>query len=178
MKAVRNYKSYNCRCVVQLQKKKKNKEIKIAIKVEKDHLDVPEEWEEYPQLGDYSPDDPTLDRYDIYVNGEEVFIFTNKEAYLEWASGMGNLIEMFNIYRYILYFSGYMFFEWCKEVGVIFQPFYLIKVNVQVLNMSFNIAVSKTKLEWATSRHTKLELGLGNKFLKPKWGMMPLRTSI
>ena len=87
--------------------KRKNKEIKIAIKVE-DHLDVPEEWEEYPQLGDYSPDNPTLDGYAICVNGEEVFIFTNNEVYLEWASGEGNVIEMFNIYRYILYFSGYM----------------------------------------------------------------------
>ena len=71
-----------------------------------------------------------------------------------------------------------MFFEQCKEVGVMFQLFYLIKVNLQVLNMSFNIAVSTTKLEWTTSRCTKLELGLGNKFSKLKWGMMPLRTSI
>ena len=136
--------------------KKRNKEIKIAIKVEEDHLDVPEEWEEYPQLGDYSPDDPTLEGYVIYVIGEEVFIFTNNEAYLEWASVEGNVIEMFNIYRYLLYFSGYMFFERCKEVGVMFQLFYLIKVNLQVLNMSFNIAVSTTKLEWTTSGHTKL----------------------
>ena len=158
--------------------KKKNKEIKIAIKVEEDHLDVPEEWEEYPQLGDYFPDDPTFDSYVIYVNGEEVFIFTNNEAYLEWASVEGNVIEMFNIYRYILYFSGYMFFGWCKEVEVMFHLFYLIKVNVQVLNMSFNIAVSTTKLEWTTSGHTKLELGLGNKFSKPKWEMMPFKTSI
>ena len=158
--------------------KKRNKEIKIAIKVEEDHLDVPEEWEEYPQLGDYSPDDPTLDRYVIYVNGEEVFIFTNNKVYLEWASVKGNVIDMFNIYRYILYFLGYMFFEQCKEVGVMFQLFYVLKVNVQVLNMSFNIAVFTTKLEWTTSGRTKLELGLGNKFLKPRWVMMPFKTSI
>ena len=56
---------------------KKNKDIKVAIKVEEDHLDVPEEWEEYPQLGDYPLNDPTSDGFIIFINGDEVFIFTN-----------------------------------------------------------------------------------------------------
>ena len=81
--------------------KNKHKDIKVAIKVEEDHLDVPEEWEEYPQLGDYPPDDPSLDGFVIFVNGDEVFICTNNEAYLEWASGQGNVIKLFKNMFYI-----------------------------------------------------------------------------
>ena len=73
--------------------KTKHRDINVAIKVEEDHLDVPEEWEEYPQLGDYPPNDPSLDGFIIFINGDDVFIFTNNEAYLVWASGEGNIIK-------------------------------------------------------------------------------------
>ena len=95
MTAVRNCKSYHCRCVA--LPLKKNKDIKVAIKVEEDHLGVPEEWEEYPHLGDYPPDDPSLDAFVIFVNGDEAFIFTNNDTYLEWASGKGNVIKLLKI---------------------------------------------------------------------------------
>ena len=58
---------------------------------------MPEEWEEYPQLGDYSPDDPSLDGFIIFINADEVFIFTSNDAYLEWASGEGNVMKLFKI---------------------------------------------------------------------------------
>ena len=31
---------------------------------------MPEEWEEYPQLGDYPPNDPSLDGFVIFINGK------------------------------------------------------------------------------------------------------------
>ena len=93
--------------------KNKHRDFKVAIKVEKDHLDVPKEWEEYPQLEDYPPDDPSLNDFLIFVNGDEVFIFTNNKAYLEWASGKGYVMKLFNIF--VLLFQITCSFARCKE---------------------------------------------------------------
>ena len=72
-------------CLTQSQKR--NVEVK-AYWVYGDEIiqlfDIPESLANLPHLGNFSPDDANHVGYLIVIDGEEVYVFTNDEAYQDW----------------------------------------------------------------------------------------------
>ena len=47
-------------------------------------INVPETWTTLPVLGDFPPDNPKHIGFLLIIDGEEILIFTNEDAFLHW----------------------------------------------------------------------------------------------
>ena len=47
-------------------------------------FNIPDSLENLPHLGDFNPDNPNHLGYLIVTDGEEVYVFTNDQAYQDW----------------------------------------------------------------------------------------------
>ena len=64
----------------------RDKEIKAYLVVPSQitEIDLPDTIANLPQLGDFNPNNSNLLGYLIVTEGEDIYIFTNDEAYQDW----------------------------------------------------------------------------------------------
>ena len=64
----------------------RDKEIKAYLVVPSQitEIDLPDTIANLPQLGDFNPDNPNVLGYLIVMEDEDIYIFTNDEAYQDW----------------------------------------------------------------------------------------------
>ena len=69
---------------------KLNTDIKAFFVVgdEVEEIELPESWANLPHIADHSPG-PSMLGFLIIADGQEIYIFTNDEAYQEWLQSVG-----------------------------------------------------------------------------------------
>ena len=70
--------------------KKLNTEIKVFFIFgdEVEEIELPESWADLPQIDDHAPG-PSMLGFLIIGDEQEIYIFTNDEAYQEWLQSVG-----------------------------------------------------------------------------------------
>ena len=63
---------------------KKDKDISQPAEQNPQDLHIPEDFEEYPVLGDFPPDGDNIVGHLVTIDGQEYIIFTDDEAFEQW----------------------------------------------------------------------------------------------